>query len=752
MSSAKKQKDKYLFNVDDYKVVRCINRGGFGVINLVRNKKSGEEYAAKTNLIQTQAQNKLFVSREVRILIQIQHSTFIQFRGFSYKDFDGNKNITILMDYMKEGSLADLIGKEMKSLCPIEYDNTKRQIILVGIARGMMLLHKFHIIHRDLKSENILLDIFFHPHITDFGLSKFFDPHHSMNQSITNAGTAAYMAPEVINSDHFNTKADVFAFGILMYEVITGKRAYQDLLKGKNKLNDFQLKVKVTQGLRPEIEEKTMKKHLKKLIEKCWSANPKERPSFTEIFRKLSLSRDDYFLQFEEDFEEPTIIDDDDDEENEIDDELLINTKYCLDGVDIDEFLDYVDEIKEESKSFNIEKSQWTNSEDVEQMKKEIDALKSKISKFETDLESEKKEFKSKISKLETDLESEKSENKKFKSKISELEKEVERFKKLPTSSIQKFPGNFFYSELSLTEPGILHHLKEQQKSPFDRLFIVSTSSNDICNLINPNTTDTFSTTDTEFFFIEFEFEKSVEINGMIIFSASWQFPKSFDIEIEGRTIKSIKNANELNGKNKKMEINFGSISCKKIRLIQTGPCWDKKNNLLSIKRIELIQSNPIPPDTKYLFSSLLQKSEGQDPHRCPVLIRASLFDFNRIHDINAKKANISTFPRENSWLMIELTRGFAIISGFRLKRRLPAKLRSFKIICSEDASMPEDAWTEIFVLSEKTENEHQMLDVYEFLHPSPPTRFIKIIQTGPTWDNRHNLHMLHFDIFGYYF
>ena len=369
--------NKYLFDIDDYEITRCIKRGGFGIVNLVKNKTNGQEYASKTNLIQTQAQNKLFISREVRILIQIQHPTIIQFRGFSYIDFNKNKNITILMDYMKKGSLADLIDQEMKSLCPSTYDNTKRQIILVGICRGMMLLHHRHVIHRDLKPENILLDNDFHPHITDFGLSKFFDPHHSMNQSITNSGTSSYMAPEVINSNHFNTKADVFAFGILMYEVITGKRAYIDLRKGKNKLNDFQLKCKVTEGLRPKIDEKTMNKNLRKMIEKCWSANPKERPSFAELFNKLSLSCDDYFLEFDQGNVEPVIVDDDDDDDD-FDDEMNINKKYCLDGVNYDELLNYVDDIKEEAKSFSF-------NDDGE-----IEKLKSKIMSLEKDLISSK--------------------------------------------------------------------------------------------------------------------------------------------------------------------------------------------------------------------------------------------------------------------------------------------------------------------------------------------------------------------------
>lgn len=338
--------DKNLVNLNDYKLIGTINRGGFGIISLVKHKKSGEEYAAKTNLITTKSQNKKYVSREVRILSQMQHATMIGFRGFSYVDFQGEPNITILMDYMKQGSLANLIEQETSSLCPPNYDNTKRQIILVGIARGMMLLHKHCVIHRDLKPENILLDSDFHPRITDFGLSKFFDPNHSMSQSMSESGTVAYMAPEVISSDHFNTKADVYAFGILMYEVVAGRRAYDDVLNGKKKINLFQLKTKVQNGLRPEFNF-PIKKGIKKMIQQCWIENPKERPTFDELYRKLSLSNEDYFLKFEANYEEPKIPEDDDDDDDG-ESESEFNKKYCLDDVDINELLDYIDEIKDE--------------------------------------------------------------------------------------------------------------------------------------------------------------------------------------------------------------------------------------------------------------------------------------------------------------------------------------------------------------------------------------------------------------------
>lgn len=79
---------------------------------------------------------------------------------------------------------------------PSDFNDIKPQIILTGIARGMILLH------RDLKPENVLLG-------KEFGLSKIFNPQHSQNQSMSNFGTLAYMAPEVINGNKFSVKANV---------------------------------------------------------------------------------------------------------------------------------------------------------------------------------------------------------------------------------------------------------------------------------------------------------------------------------------------------------------------------------------------------------------------------------------------------------------------------------------------------------------------------------------------------------------
>lgn len=153
-------------------------------------------------------------------MIQFQHPTIIKFIGYSLKDVFNENNATIFMKYGKKGSLNDYIKKIRTNNANGQYNNTIGQIILVGIARGMMYLHQQQIVHRDLKPGNVLLDNQFHPHITDFGLSKV-TLHDRMMDPSQPYGTFFYFAPEGIESDQYNKKADVYSFGIILYEIIT---------------------------------------------------------------------------------------------------------------------------------------------------------------------------------------------------------------------------------------------------------------------------------------------------------------------------------------------------------------------------------------------------------------------------------------------------------------------------------------------------------------------------------------------------
>lgn len=113
------------------------------------------------------------IDREIGIMMTINHPTLIKIYGNT--DFDDEPNVTIIMELAKKGSLADLIKKVQLAQAPIEYTNTLRQIILIGIARGMKYLHDRNIIHRDLSTHNVLIGDYFYPIITDFGMSKYFE-------------------------------------------------------------------------------------------------------------------------------------------------------------------------------------------------------------------------------------------------------------------------------------------------------------------------------------------------------------------------------------------------------------------------------------------------------------------------------------------------------------------------------------------------------------------------------------------------
>ncbi|KAK8845928.1 hypothetical protein M9Y10_020863 [Tritrichomonas musculus] len=339
---------------------------------------------------------------------------------------------------------------------------------------------------------------------------------------------------------------------------------------------------------------------------------------------------------------------------------------------------------------------------------------------------------------------------------ISSLKTELVRIESEKESEIQSMKSEillscrrYFKTELSKEGPGILAQLKDKQKTPFDRLFVASQSSSDIYSLLLPHTDDSFGTNNSGDFFIEFELEAAVTISGVRIFSANKDFPKSFDISVGGETVISIKEARELNGEHKDMTVSFAPIRGRKVRFTQTGPNWDDGSNFLHIRGIELLSTDP--KYSRGVFATLVGESENEDPHKCPVTISASHFDFNSFHSLNAEH-NISTYPRENSWFQVELTRGTAVLNGFRLKRCSSGKLRSYKVICTDDSSKPESSWTTLIEINEETENEHGQLDIYEFPPPSPPTRFVRLVQTDKNWSDNSYFKFYHFDLFGSYF
>lgn len=266
-----KLQNNFRISLAGFKNLGNIDEGGFGSVFKVIDQKTNLKYAAKVICCNgDKKQYKKSINREVSILMRFQHPTIIKFYGYSLTDFEGKENVTILMELSEKGSLAKLLENNKKGLSDLKYDNTYRQIILIGIAQGMRYLHQNHIIHRDLKPGNILLNDDYYPLIIDFGLSKI--PITNSNTStLKGCGTPIYMAPESISLNHYNEKTDVYSYGILMYEVVTDMDPYPSLKNGE--MTDYLFKKLVIEdSYRPIFKpEWKIKESIQDLIKNCWS-------------------------------------------------------------------------------------------------------------------------------------------------------------------------------------------------------------------------------------------------------------------------------------------------------------------------------------------------------------------------------------------------------------------------------------------------------------------------------------------------
>lgn len=422
---------KFLLDINKFEKVKPLDQGTFGRVYLIKNKETEEELVAKIifKYGDIKAYNKM-VKREIRNMICCQHPAIVKFVGFSLKDFDNEDNVTIFMK-REAISLDDLLKKVRESQNSNELNNTQRQIILVGIAKGMMILHQHNIIHRDLKPGNILLDENLHSIITDFGFSKSALTTNSVTASDC-FGTPAYNSPEVYDVEgKYSEKIDVYSFGIIMYEIVTNCLAFPDAK------NAYEIKKKVIKGKRPEFTT-PVKKGLKELIEQCWHQEPQQRPSFEQIFKKLSFNIDDLN-------QSPNNGDDENNHNNNNNDiELNLeneDAKYYLDGIDISEVIEYansidgtnltmagimknVDEKLKHLKSVSTESNRSPYSlndiiDELEKMKKDKNQLEEKMNNLINESNQYKKLF-----------DTSRNENIKLKENIIKLEGEIDDLKK----------------------------------------------------------------------------------------------------------------------------------------------------------------------------------------------------------------------------------------------------------------------------------------------------------------------------------
>ncbi|CAH9098473.1 unnamed protein product [Cuscuta epithymum] len=207
-------------------------------------------------------------SQEVFIMRKIRHKNVVQFIGACTRQ----PNLCIVTEFMSRGSVYNFMHKQKGT-----FKLPTLLKVAIDVSKGMSYLHQNKIIHRDLKSANLLMNEHGVVKVGDFGVARVQTQTGVMTAE---TGTYRWMAPEVIEHKPYNHKADVFSFGVVLWELLTGEIPYAFL-------TPLQAAVGVVQqGLRPTIPKDTHPK-LTELLEKCWQQDPNKRPEFPEILEIL---------------------------------------------------------------------------------------------------------------------------------------------------------------------------------------------------------------------------------------------------------------------------------------------------------------------------------------------------------------------------------------------------------------------------------------------------------------------------------
>lgn len=255
---------------DEIAIGERIGLGSFGEV--YRGEWHGTEVAVKKFLQQDISSDALEEFRkEVRIMKRLRHPNVVLFMGAITRV----PNLSIVTEFLPRGSLFRLIHRPNNQL-----DERKRLRMALDVARGMNYLHNCSpvLVHRDLKSPNLLVDKNWVVKVCDFGLSRM--KNNTFLSSRSTAGTAEWMAPEVLRNEPSDEKCDVFSYGVILWELCT-------LLQPWEGMNAMQVVGAVGfQNRRLDIPD-NIDPAIAEIILQCWHTDPKLRPSFADIMAAL---------------------------------------------------------------------------------------------------------------------------------------------------------------------------------------------------------------------------------------------------------------------------------------------------------------------------------------------------------------------------------------------------------------------------------------------------------------------------------
>jgi len=259
----------FQYKMEDIHIRGAIGTGSYGEV--YRAEVRGRIVAVKKLHVRNlKAEQVDAFCKEASLMCQLNHTNIVGFIGAVTEP----SNLSILTEYCSRGSLADLL------LDNSIWMNFRSKVkFALEAAIGLLYLHSSNpvILHRDLKSDNLLVTQDWTVKVADFGLTRFI----SEKKQMTQVGTPMWMAPEIIMGKRYTERADVYAFGIILWEILTRLEPYEEK-------EPMQIVVEVVNdGLRPTLPAECADSPLVPLMKDCWHTDPLQRPPFEKVVDRL---------------------------------------------------------------------------------------------------------------------------------------------------------------------------------------------------------------------------------------------------------------------------------------------------------------------------------------------------------------------------------------------------------------------------------------------------------------------------------
>lgn len=254
-----------------YDLKRQIGVGASGTVFVAVNRSTEEVVAVKKMNFRSQPKKEMLLT-EIKVMQQYKHPNLVNYIESFLVAAD---DLWVVMDYLEGGNLTDVVVKT-------ELDEGQIAAVLKECLKALNFLHNHSIVHRDIKSDNVLLGMNGAVKLTDMGFCAQIQPGSKRD---TVVGTPYWMSPEILNKKKYNYKVDVWSLGIMALEMVDGEPPY---------LHETPLKAiyLIAQNGKPEIKKRNeLSKDFVDFLDRCLVVNPEERGDTTELLKHPFIAR-----------------------------------------------------------------------------------------------------------------------------------------------------------------------------------------------------------------------------------------------------------------------------------------------------------------------------------------------------------------------------------------------------------------------------------------------------------------------------